>query len=481
MNIRGKGSTILYICGFLILHFGNISTKEHDGAIRNSKAFSLFSVVTFKNEECTSESTYNGGAVKGTCYSSTECSDKKGTTSGNCAAGFGVCCIFVSNIGTATISENRTYLQSLLYPDIETSTTAITYTVNKMQSDICQLRLDFENFAIAGPAVTDELDPVATDGTTLLGTNCGDQMLVTLSSNQLIPIICGTMSGSHLYVDMGFLATDTATIALTFAGTPMTAATAFRSWRIMTSQIPCWAPYRAPDGCHQYFYGSAFGKLWSPNFRTHPKTTTTSAVNSAAQSNAPNYAVNLMGIDLKMCIRREKGMCCTLFQVCNTDPDDVQLTQAIGGDTAAVDGGQGWVDPGFSFQVDCWSIASVANVATDASIINNGYNVGLADEDCTADYVEIPESTTGIKDFGSAAQTNSRYCCHRMGSVPGATTGSGTAGGLTHAPIWDCTEPFEVLYHTDMLTDQMLQATVANDGITLISRGLCLIYKQEGC
>ena len=49
---------------------------------------SLFSVVHFKNKECTATS-----GLTGTCYSSTDCSDNGGTASGNCAAGFGVCCV----------------------------------------------------------------------------------------------------------------------------------------------------------------------------------------------------------------------------------------------------------------------------------------------------------------------------------------------------------------------------------------------------
>merc|ERR1711923_625751 len=100
------------------------------------------SVVTFKNEECTSETTLTGGARMGTCYTSTECSDKKGTKSGNCASGFGVCCIFLYNTLTSTtITQNRTYIQNPLYPNVETSGagTTTTYTINKMSTDICQI------------------------------------------------------------------------------------------------------------------------------------------------------------------------------------------------------------------------------------------------------------------------------------------------------------------------------------------------------
>merc|ERR1712088_635559 len=124
-----------------------------------AKHLSLFSVVTFGNEECTSSSSVSGGSTTGTCYSSTECSDKKGMSAGNCASGFGVCCVFLNTGAVAsTITENRTRIRNGEFPSIATATTAqsIMYTINKMNADICQIRLDFDNFVIAGPSVTTE-------------------------------------------------------------------------------------------------------------------------------------------------------------------------------------------------------------------------------------------------------------------------------------------------------------------------------------
>ena len=45
--------------------------------------FSLFSIVTFPNAGCASQD----ASRNGTCYTSSECQNKGGTTSGNCAAG----------------------------------------------------------------------------------------------------------------------------------------------------------------------------------------------------------------------------------------------------------------------------------------------------------------------------------------------------------------------------------------------------------
>merc|ERR1711992_382732 len=81
----------------------------------------LFSIVTFPNSECQStKHTEN----KGICYSSTECSDKGGLAEGNCAAGFGVCCVIkISSKTGGTISHNATIIK-----------------------DICFMRFDFINF-----------------------------------------------------------------------------------------------------------------------------------------------------------------------------------------------------------------------------------------------------------------------------------------------------------------------------------------------
>merc|ERR1719415_419955 len=142
---------VLLIASCLSSGLGTLALED-SSLSRKEKHFSLFSVVTFKNDECTSESTLTGGARKGTCYSATECSDKAGMKSGNCASGFGVCCVFLNNAAasSATISENRTHLRNAEYPSYATATAAstIAYTLNKMNSDICQIRLDFTEFII---------------------------------------------------------------------------------------------------------------------------------------------------------------------------------------------------------------------------------------------------------------------------------------------------------------------------------------------
>lgn len=56
-----------------------------------NKLFSLFTIIQFPNSRCLANSVYS--AYEGTCYHATECAKLNGTAMGNCAKGFGVCCV----------------------------------------------------------------------------------------------------------------------------------------------------------------------------------------------------------------------------------------------------------------------------------------------------------------------------------------------------------------------------------------------------
>merc|ERR1719490_72620 len=112
----------------------------------NGKAFSLFSIVQFPNQQCTASSSTT---TYGTCYTSSECTTKGGSADGNCAAGFGVCCVITTSTCSSSISTNTTYIRNPNYPSSYTPTSAGTcsYTINKVSDDVCQLRLDFQTMS----------------------------------------------------------------------------------------------------------------------------------------------------------------------------------------------------------------------------------------------------------------------------------------------------------------------------------------------
>merc|ERR1719262_1847959 len=142
----------------------DLTPNKVKDASRGGKVFSLFSVVTFPNQGCTSQSGTTGiSAVNrnGTCYTATECATNGGAASGNCAAGFGVCCLFVYSKASTTISQNCSYIQNPNFPSAYGSTSTIAWQINKCATNICTMRLDFETFTTAGPTVTNDNTPAA--------------------------------------------------------------------------------------------------------------------------------------------------------------------------------------------------------------------------------------------------------------------------------------------------------------------------------
>ena len=100
---------------------------------------SLFSIVQFPNQECTSDSS---PTQKGTCVTASECTTMTGTADGNCAAGFGVCCVISTSTCGSSVSTNITYIRNPSYPSslTLTSTGTCSFTVKKASDDVCQLR-----------------------------------------------------------------------------------------------------------------------------------------------------------------------------------------------------------------------------------------------------------------------------------------------------------------------------------------------------
>merc|ERR1711992_164719 len=180
-----------FLLAALTFQIADLVVPSQSLSAKQPKDFSLFSVVTFQNKECTTDTSLTGGATQGTCYSSTECNDKGGTKSGNCASGFGVCCAFLNTAAvSSSISENRTRLRNTEFPSYQTSTEAknIVYTINKMSSDICQIRLDFSTFVIGGPANT--VEQIAADA----GTHCTSDSLIITTTD--ISTVTSTRTGT---------------------------------------------------------------------------------------------------------------------------------------------------------------------------------------------------------------------------------------------------------------------------------------------
>merc|ERR1712018_1062097 len=285
MGILPKSIVIMRKQGLLILSLFLL----HCQAKKNERAFSLFSVVSFENAPCVSSSGLTGSGVNrnGTCYTTTECTDEGGTASGNCASGFGICCLFSrSSSSSLPVSQNNTYIQNPSFPSVYTDTSALTYTVNKCADNICAFRLDFETFQTEGPSTFTEAS----------GGACVDTFQVTTSPSQAtIPTICGANAGQHMYLSVGPASGVTASLAFTFSGTSTE-----RTWEIKVSQIECGSRSMPTDGCLQWHTGT------SEQFKTF----------NFDESTSTEY-IHLASQDYNVCIRQEKGHCCMNYQKCS--------------------------------------------------------------------------------------------------------------------------------------------------------------------
>jgi len=217
--------------------------------------------------------------VYGTCYSSTECTNKGGSADGNCAAGFGVCCTFTVSTCGSTISNNCSYIENPTYPTTYSTAGSCAYSVTPISSDICQLRLDLDNFDITDNVV---------------GGACVDKFDVEVGSSRKYYTLCGTNTGYHIYLETG---RDTSAQTLTF-----TIATG-GTWRIKVSQIECYATYKAPSDCYQFYTGVS-GEIKSFN-----------------------YPVVMLDDQIySICVRQETGFCGIEWSAAATTTDSFDLT-----------------------------------------------------------------------------------------------------------------------------------------------------------
>merc|ERR1712012_1522444 len=234
---------------------------------RTEKQFSLFTIVTFPNDQCTAASGSSTGAKKGTCLSSTECNSKSGTADGNCASGFGVCCTFRFTACGKTITENCTYIQNPGYSSSYTTSGSCSTSVTPISSNICQIRLDFDTFSTT---------IASADGT------CTDSFTVTGPSNtNSLPVLCGKLTGQHLYFENA-RSTSSSTLAFTISTT-----TTGATYSIKVSQIECSSISKPPNDCNMYHTGIS-GFIQSYNWQGGEQIT---------------------GAKFSTCIRREDGYC----------------------------------------------------------------------------------------------------------------------------------------------------------------------------
>jgi len=416
---------------------------------REEKLFSLFTIVNFKNDPCrstdtSSNSNSGSGYRNGTCYTSSECTDKGGSPKGKCAAGFGICCVFTLNgdESTQTVNYNDTYIQNPGFPTVYTDTSSLSYTVNKCQDDICWIRLDFDTFELASQ--------------TSERSNIDSFEMKESESLYNYPVLAGSNSGQHVYIELGTSNTATASLAFTFSTTTNSDD---RNWDIKVSQYTCYdsnAPYQ---GCFQWFTGL---------------TGTITTFNYGSDTNN----IHLPNQNYRACVRQEEDYCCVKYSVCsysstsltgtsNNSPQDFNLDQGfLPAATAPCNAlGQSCTSGGTPAQT---TVTGAALIGTYCS--SNNAAIASVETDYTGDFITIQGSASTCSRTDNA-NGNQYYC--------GAELNTG-AGNTQSIDICDCSPLFGIRVHTDATYDYGTTAASTTAPDTGPS-GVCLDFTHVPC
>lgn len=204
-----------------------VAVTSTNAQFRPPSIIGITHIVRYQNTACS-----NADQESGTCLADAECSRRAGTNIGTCANGYGTCCSFKFTCG-GTTNQNETTFVNPLYPNGENGTDTCQVTIEKA-NNVCQLRLDFENFALAQP---DENGLCTTDS-----------FMVRTTVGERLPILCGDNAGQHMYIDMGRGSANPVVLSVVSNGEKIV-----RKWKIKINMIPCNNLDMAPSGCMQYF------------------------------------------------------------------------------------------------------------------------------------------------------------------------------------------------------------------------------------
>jgi hypothetical protein len=161
--------------------------------------------------------------------------------------------------------------------------------VYRMNSDICQVRLELDLFEISGPNGKGE---------------CADEFFI-VSGGSRVPPICGVNSGQHLvYSVTPDSGPSQLSVVLSLSATESSpAATGGNSaglWKIRVYQYECGSPVLAPVGCLQYFR-AVTDVVQSFNYKED--------LSSAVVGGSLTGVNHLANMEYSACVRMEAGYC----------------------------------------------------------------------------------------------------------------------------------------------------------------------------
>ncbi|RXG57854.1 hypothetical protein Avbf_08243, partial [Armadillidium vulgare] len=221
----------------------------------------------------------------GKCLPHNICHKTKGTSEYSMDCGFHVCCINLINECEMAVMYNNTIWRK---PEGGESKSSCSLKIFKLSKSICQIKLDLKEFELSEP----------TNG------SCRHDAIVVSGQNvnSIIPRLCGTASGDHLFIDVDN-ATGPVELNIVCIGEFQ------RKWDIIVSQIECTNPERPPANCLQYHTNT------SGTFRSFNR----KSIKSQYLNNL-NYAI---------CIKKPAGFCSIQYEV--SKDQEFNLTNIDGG------------------------------------------------------------------------------------------------------------------------------------------------------
>lgn len=267
-------------------------------------------------ETCTTASDNRAGM----CMPKKACLASGGYVAGTCGI-LGSCCVYQGTCRTI-IAANETYFVSPAYPSMHKERLDPPICIFTLQRSpiynkwpVCQFKLNFDEFSLAPPI----------NGT------CGgktDSFIVSGAVNfntSGLPTagICGDMSGQHMYLDVDPERPDDPLLLIVNTANEQRYN---RRWSIRVQQIACHSPFRAPNGCLQY-YTTESGVVESFNYRGNGRATafpgsSVLPIRSVPQYptlqfiSSPNYFNDLY---YGVCIQKLPRMCAIKWQAIHFD------------------------------------------------------------------------------------------------------------------------------------------------------------------
>ncbi|XP_018006841.1 uncharacterized protein LOC108664688 [Hyalella azteca] len=247
----------------------------------NSALSQFFTIISPRNFEfppmCNTSRAFTNAFTEGTCVRYADCYFFSGESFGTCGLGTGACCVFHQSCG----ASSDEWISHFTHPEDAVAgpgSGSCRFSSTARHNKVCQYRLDFLSFNIAGP----DFDSV-----------CSHDFL-EIFGGQPIPKLCGDLTGQHMYVhvergrDIHLAIYQSSSFSM------------MRNWNIKITQINCDAKERVPDNCLQYF-NTTSGRVTSFNRRgdLSPK----SLVMNQASS-----------IDYEVCVVKSPGHCALIWE-----------------------------------------------------------------------------------------------------------------------------------------------------------------------